>query len=40
MKHPNPLSAAEKINLLFEGAIVTAQVSGESRSADTAKEII
>ncbi len=40
MRHPNPLSAAEKINLLFEGAIVTAQVSGESRSADTAKEIV
>jgi AcrR family transcriptional regulator len=40
MSHPNPPSAAEKITLLFEGAIVTAQVSGESRSADIAKEIV
>jgi AcrR family transcriptional regulator len=40
MSHPNPPSAAVKITLLFEGAIVTAQVSGESRSADIAKEIV
>jgi len=40
MNHPNPPSAAEKITLLFEGAIVTAQVSGESRSADIAREIV
>lgn len=39
MNHPNPTMAAEKVTLLFEGAIVTAQVSGKSRSADAAKEI-
>jgi hypothetical protein len=40
MSHPNPPSTVEKIALLFEGAILTAQVSGESRSADIAKGIV
>ncbi len=40
MSHPDPSFAAEKITLLFEGAIVTAQVSSKSRSANIAKEIV
>ena len=35
---PNPAGLAESLSLLLEGAIVTAQVSGQAESSQTAKQ--